>query len=160
MDGIETPEDMNTCIFDAYTLKKFWKNWHMSLNLWIIRYLYTPLGGYKRKYFNTILVFLFVGCIHSLTDNMAVWSIATGFGFVLESLIIEKVWKALPVAKYWFLKYICSYMAGFLYVIQLCINMMGYCYGYHKFMDLFGGFFNLNGFFSKYFICIIYLFWI
>lgn len=148
-DGVETPEDMKTCILNNYSLEGFWKNWHSSLNFWILRYLYFPLGGSKgsklNKFRNTLFSFAFVAITHCLTDYMGVWLIATVFGFTLESIIKETIGNNIFFNKYWIWKYICSYTSGFIFVIELCFNFWSYGFATEKFLKLFSYFFNWKG---------------
>jgi D-alanyl-lipoteichoic acid acyltransferase DltB (MBOAT superfamily) len=51
LDGIETPENMNRCVNNNFTFTGFWRSWHGSLNQWIVRYMYLPLGGRKTQVF-------------------------------------------------------------------------------------------------------------
>ena len=44
----------------------FWKSWHSSFNLWLVQYLYVPLGGNRRRTLNIWPIFLFVALWHDL----------------------------------------------------------------------------------------------
>jgi len=37
MDGIVPPENMVRCMANNYSTMGFWRSWHRSYNLWIIR---------------------------------------------------------------------------------------------------------------------------
>lgn len=37
MDGIDPPENMVRCMANNYSTFGFWRSWHRSYNLWIIR---------------------------------------------------------------------------------------------------------------------------
>lgn len=45
IDGIDPPENLVRCMSNNYSTLAFWRAWHRSYHLWIIRYLYIPLGG-------------------------------------------------------------------------------------------------------------------
>ncbi|KAL2818317.1 MBOAT, membrane-bound O-acyltransferase family-domain-containing protein [Aspergillus granulosus] len=45
VDGLDAPENMFRCMSDNYSPLAFWRGWHRSLNRWIVRYIYVPLGG-------------------------------------------------------------------------------------------------------------------
>ena len=42
------------------TLQGFWKGWHSSFNLWLVRYLYLPLGGARWRALSVWPIFTFV----------------------------------------------------------------------------------------------------
>jgi hypothetical protein len=77
-----------------YSALGFWRSWHRSYNLWIIRYvffqyhlyhliriypggigryIYVPLGGAKNVLINTLLVFSFVALWHDLSFRLLAW---------------------------------------------------------------------------------------
>jgi hypothetical protein len=37
-DGIDPPENMVRCMANNYSALGFWRSWHRSYNLWVIRY--------------------------------------------------------------------------------------------------------------------------
>ena len=61
------------------SIKEFWNRWHISLNQWLTKYIYIPLGGNRkgmiRKYINILIVFFISGLWHG-----------TGFGFIVWGL--------------------------------------------------------------------------
>jgi len=89
-----------------YSTLGFWRSWHRSYNLWIIRfvlvfsihclpwssdlhpgrYIYIPLGGTRNLVFNTILVFSFVALWHDLTFRLLAWGWLVSF-FILPELL-------------------------------------------------------------------------
>ena len=72
---IDCPENMNRCVFYNYSIVQFWKSWHSSFNLWLLRYLYIPLGGSSsNKFINTLIVFTFVALWHDLTWRVFHWA--------------------------------------------------------------------------------------
>jgi D-alanyl-lipoteichoic acid acyltransferase DltB (MBOAT superfamily) len=72
---IDCPENMNRCVFYNYSMVQFWKSWHSSFNLWLLRYLYIPLGGSSsNKFINTLIVFTFVALWHDLTWRVFHWA--------------------------------------------------------------------------------------
>ncbi|KAI9459298.1 MBOAT, membrane-bound O-acyltransferase family-domain-containing protein [Boletus coccyginus] len=62
--GIDPPENMVRC---------FWRSWHRSYNLWIVRYIYIPLGGAKNMAITTVLIFTFVALWHDLSLRLLAW---------------------------------------------------------------------------------------
>ncbi len=37
LDGIDPPENMVRCMANNYSASGFWRSWHRSYNLWIVR---------------------------------------------------------------------------------------------------------------------------
>ena len=58
-DGIYVEENMNRIIYDIFSLEEFFRGMNRSLNRWIVRYLYIPLGGKNKKYVNIWIIFAF-----------------------------------------------------------------------------------------------------
>lgn len=52
----------------------FWKNWHASYNLWLVRYLYVPLGGARRRALAIWPIFTFVAAWHDLEWRLLAWA--------------------------------------------------------------------------------------
>lgn len=85
--GVETPENMPRCINNCHDLESFWKSWHASFNRWLVRYLYIPLGGSRRKLLSIWIVFTFVAVWHDLEWKLISWAWLTCLFFVPEILI-------------------------------------------------------------------------
>ena len=73
VDGIDCPENMIRCVANNYSTTGFWRSWHRSFNLWIIRYLYIPLGGTRYTALITPVIFVFVALWHDLNWRLLVW---------------------------------------------------------------------------------------
>lgn len=80
--GITIPENFNNPYFKT-NVRSFWKNWHISLYMWIVDYIFVPLGGNrvsKAKLFrNIFIVFLIIGIWHGASLNFILWGIYHGF---------------------------------------------------------------------------------
>ncbi|KAM7470144.1 hypothetical protein LguiA_008327 [Lonicera macranthoides] len=87
ISGIETPENMPSCINNCNNLESFWKNWHASFNKWLVRYLYIPLGGSRRKLLNVWAVFTFVAIWHDLEWKLLSWAWLTCIFFIPEMIV-------------------------------------------------------------------------
>lgn len=85
--GIETIENMPNCINNCYSLESFWKSWHASFNKWIVRYMYIPLGGSRKKLFNVWIIFTFVALWHDLEWKLISWAWLTCLFLVPEIVI-------------------------------------------------------------------------
>ncbi|KAI4375861.1 hypothetical protein MLD38_013681 [Melastoma candidum] len=88
--GIETVENMPKCINNCYNLESFWKNWHASYNKWLVRYMYIPLGGARRKLLIIWVVFTFVALWHDLEWKLLSWAWLTCLFYVPE-LVLKSV---------------------------------------------------------------------
>ncbi|GAA5974348.1 hypothetical protein JCM11641_006751 [Rhodosporidiobolus odoratus] len=90
LDGVNPPENMVRCMANNYSTGGFWRSWHRSYNLWVIRYLYIPLGGSSRPLLATLGVFTFVALWHDLQLRLLVW----GWGitlFIVPEMVCKKV---------------------------------------------------------------------
>ncbi|XP_048548167.1 membrane-bound O-acyltransferase gup1-like [Triticum urartu] len=85
--GVETPENMPRCINNCPDLESFWKSWHASFNRWLVRYVYIPLGGSRRKLISVWIVFTFVAVWHDLEWKLISWAWLTCLFFVPEIVI-------------------------------------------------------------------------
>ncbi|XP_052730785.1 membrane-bound O-acyltransferase gup1 isoform X2 [Vigna angularis] len=84
INGIEAPENMPKCINNCHNLEGFWKNWHASFNKWLVRYIYIPLGGSKKKLLNVWVIFTFVAIWHDLEWKLLSWAWLTCLFFIPE----------------------------------------------------------------------------
>ena len=82
----------------SLSVAEFWRRWHMSLNRWLIDYLYIPLGGSRcsksRKYYNTMVTFGLSGLWHGADWGYIVWGLLNGFYIIVESeckILMEKL---------------------------------------------------------------------
>nr|GAT44387.1 predicted protein [Mycena chlorophos] len=85
IDGIDAPENMIRCMANNYSPLGFWRSWHRSYNLWLLRYIYIPLGGQHNVILNTIFVFTFVALWHDLTFKLLAW------GWLASLFVIPEV---------------------------------------------------------------------
>ncbi|EKX41640.1 hypothetical protein GUITHDRAFT_49807, partial [Guillardia theta CCMP2712] len=85
---------MKRCVNNNYSFSGFWRQWHASLNAWIIRYMYIPLGGRKTQasqgdkrrasFWNVWVIFTFVGLWHDLMWRWLAWAWLNCTFFCLE----------------------------------------------------------------------------
>lgn len=91
---------MARCAIGSYTFSQFWKYWHSSLNKWIIRYIYIPLGGNIWCQLTTLrttgrhtqiitiwIIFLFVGLWHDLQYQWVAWALMNCAFFSVEIIV-------------------------------------------------------------------------
>ncbi|KAJ7087379.1 MBOAT, membrane-bound O-acyltransferase family-domain-containing protein [Mycena crocata] len=128
MGGIEAPENMVRCMANNYSTFGFWRSWHRSYNLWIIRYIYIPVGGTNNVIVNTLLVFTFVALWHDLTFRLLAWGWLVSL-FVVPELAARYV---LPESKYgrepWY-RHVCALGAVLNILMMMGANLVGFVVG-------------------------------
>lgn len=76
--------------YKAFSIRDFWKRWHISLTKFLTEYLYIPLGGSKkgklRTYLNTMIVFIVSGIWHGANWTFILWGILHGVFSVFDRL--------------------------------------------------------------------------
>ncbi|GAA6023522.1 hypothetical protein JCM10207_005703 [Rhodosporidiobolus poonsookiae] len=137
LDGIAAPENMVRCMANNYSVSGFWRSWHRSYNLWVIRYLYVPLGGSSRPLLATLGVFTFVALWHDLRLRLLVW----GWGVTLF-VVPEMVGRRLvPASKFgtkpWYRPL--AALGGVLNILLLMTaNLVGFVVGVDGARELWG----------------------
>ena len=104
---------MIRCVANNYSTLGFWRSWHRSYNLWVVRYvvsalcilpacsiltpryIYIPVGGGRNAALSTLLVFTFVALWHDLSFKLLAWGWLVSL-FILPELAARKL---LPFAK-------------------------------------------------------------
>jgi protein-cysteine N-palmitoyltransferase HHAT len=82
---------MVRCMANNYSTLAFWRAWHRSYNLWIIRYIYIPVGGGgKNRLSSMLLVFTFVALWHDLNFKLLAWGWLIVL-FVLPEVIAKRL---------------------------------------------------------------------
>ncbi|KAG5481261.1 hypothetical protein CUR178_06494 [Leishmania enriettii] len=84
LSGIEVPEDMRRCFANTLTVRDFWRDWHASFNLWIVRYMYIPMGGRSRVALSVPPIFLFIAVWHDPALHLIKWAMCIAVIFVAE----------------------------------------------------------------------------
>ncbi|KAK7390873.1 hypothetical protein VNO78_19031 [Psophocarpus tetragonolobus] len=147
VNGIEAPENMPKCVNNCHNLEGFWKNWHASFNKWLVRYLYIPLGGSKKKLLNVWVIFTFVAIWHDLEWKLLSWAWLTCLFFIPE-LVFKSAAKAFQ-AKSSFGECIfreLSAVAGAITITCLMVaNLVGFVVGPRGINWLLSSFLNKEG---------------
>lgn len=133
IDGIDPPENMVRCMSDNYSALAFWRGWHRSLNRWILRYIYIPIGGSGRgkvrAIANYLAVFTFVALWHDINLRLLVWGWLITF-FVLPEVICTllfpaKKWRDRPDAY----RMLCGVGAVGNVLMMMAANLVGFAVG-------------------------------
>lgn len=108
MLNIELPMNFDSP-YKAYSIRDFWKRWHISLTKFLTEYIYIPLGGSKkgvgRTYLNTMIVFLISGIWHGANWTFILWGFLHGAFSVFDRLT-EKWRKNVHPALQWLLTFL------------------------------------------------------
>ncbi|KAF8963140.1 MBOAT, membrane-bound O-acyltransferase family-domain-containing protein [Flammula alnicola] len=128
LDGIDPPENMVRCMVNNYSTFGFWRSWHRSYNLWIIRYIYVPLGGSKNVMVNTVLVFSFVALWHDLTFRLLAWGWLISL-FVVPELAARYILPQSKYGKYPWYRHVCAIGAVFNMLMMVAANLVGFVVG-------------------------------
>ncbi|EGG12029.1 uncharacterized protein MELLADRAFT_32714 [Melampsora larici-populina 98AG31] len=128
LDGVDAPENMVRCMANNYSTLAFWRSWHRSYNLWIVRYIYLPLGGSNNVVPSTILVFTFVALWHDLSLRLLWWGWLVSV-FVIPEVLAKKVFSGSIHEKKWYFRHL-SAIGGTLNVLSMMsANLVGFAIG-------------------------------
>ncbi|CAE8695398.1 unnamed protein product [Polarella glacialis] len=145
-DGVLSPENMNRCMCNNYTVRGFWRAWHRSFNRWLVRYIFVPLGGSRdvsvlRQCVNNGVVFTFVAVWHEPTmlfggqkeRRLLVWGWLFAL-FVLPELLAERFCR-LPAPKAFLAsrplvaRHLTALGGSCCVQMLILANLIGYSYG-------------------------------
>jgi alginate O-acetyltransferase complex protein AlgI len=93
--GINVISNFNRPFF-ATSIAELWRRWHISLILWLTKYIYTPLTFIFRKYkiwgivMAIIITFVFSGIWHGAELTYIVWGFMQGVFLSFEALTRER----------------------------------------------------------------------
>ncbi len=80
--------------YKAFSIRDFWKRWHISLTTFLTKYIYIPLGGNQkgktRTYINIMLVFLISGIWHGANFTFILWGVIHGLLCVFDRVVDGK----------------------------------------------------------------------
>lgn len=62
------------CVCNNFDISGFWRTWHASFNRWLIRYMYIPMGGSKKRLLNVWPIFTFVALWHDFEWHLLKWA--------------------------------------------------------------------------------------
>ena len=130
--GIDVADNMSRCLFNNYGFEGFWRMWHRGYNLWLIRYLYVPLGG-KNNFISVIAVIAFVAFWHDHTIKIVLWAFILVL-FMVPEIAAKRFFSSNfrhLYPKMWF-KYFSAVVSA-VYIYFICIaNLIGFGFGHEK----------------------------
>lgn len=72
------------------SVSEFWRRWHISLNEWLLEYIYIPLGGSRRGFnryvINILITFAISGIWHGSTLAFLIWGLLNGVYIIMEKI--------------------------------------------------------------------------
>ena len=87
--------------YTSFSIREFWRRWHISLSSWFKEYVYIPLGGNKRgvrrTYLNLSIVFLLTGIWHGADVSFILWGLYHVVFNLIERLGLENVLNKIKV---------------------------------------------------------------
>lgn len=112
-----------------YSTLAFWRAWHRSYNLWIIRYIYIPVGGGgKKRLRSMLLVFTFVALWHDLSFKLLTWGWLVCL-FVLPEVGAKWLVSSSRYGERWWYRHICAFGAVFNILLMMIANLVGFVIG-------------------------------
>ena len=145
-DGIYSEENMNRCIYNNYSFEGFWRQWHRSYNVWLIRYMYIPLGGKNKKLFNTFIIFSFVALWHDLKFNLLLWAWTIYLSLIPE-IIIKSYFNREEnqyLNNYMWFRYLRAWFSSIIIILMITANLMGFGIGNKELVDALLNLFKLT----------------
>lgn len=127
-DGIDPPENMIRCMSNNYSTLKFWRSWHRSFNLWILRYLYIPLGGRATSNWNIFPIFAFVAIWHDVNWQLLAWGCLIPL-IILPEILANFVSKRFRLHELKNYRNICAIAAALNIFLMMLCNLVGFSVG-------------------------------
>ncbi|TKY85492.1 hypothetical protein EX895_005654 [Sporisorium graminicola] len=127
-DGVEAPENMVRCMANNYSTLGFWRSWHRSYNLWIVRYIYIPLGGSRNQIPSTLLVFTFVALWHDLSLKLLAWGWLITF-FIVPEVVARKTLPYSVWGQKWWFRHVAAVGGVGNVLMMMTGNLIGFAIG-------------------------------
>ncbi len=72
------------------TLREFWAHWHMSLTRFVQRYVFVPLGGFRRErqYFALAATMMAIALWHDVSRPLVLFGVYHACGLIVERALI------------------------------------------------------------------------
>jgi D-alanyl-lipoteichoic acid acyltransferase DltB (MBOAT superfamily) len=147
MDGICCEDNINRCVYNNYSFEGFWRQWHRSFNIWLIRYMYIPMGGSKYKFINTFIIFSFVALWHEMKFHLLVWAWSIYLTLIPEIIIkryFTKKERQYLTDYFWF-RYLRAFACSIDILLMTSSNLVGYGFEEGEILESFKEIFNFAG---------------
>ncbi|KAN0092559.1 MBOAT, membrane-bound O-acyltransferase family domain containing protein [Tylopilus felleus] len=126
--GIDPPENMVRCMANNYSTLGFWRSWHRSYNLWVVRYIYVPLGGTKNIGITAALIFTFVALWHDLSFRLLAWGWLVSL-FILPELLATTLVPKSKFGQYGWYRHVCACGGVINVLTMITANLVGFVIG-------------------------------
>ena len=108
MFNIRIPVNFNSP-YKARNIHEFWRRWHMTLNRFLTKYVYFPLGGSRKgeiiTWLNILLVFFISGFWHGAGWTFIIWGMLHGIASVGLRIIKKYTKLQMPFLLSWFITF-------------------------------------------------------
>lgn len=128
LDGVDAPENMIRCMANNYSALAFWRSWHRSYNLWVVRYIYIPVGGARNLLPAVLLVFTFVALWHDLSFTLLTWAWLVTL-FIAPEVLATYLLPARRFGKYAWYRHVCAIGAVGNILMMMTANLVGFVVG-------------------------------
>lgn len=93
MFGIDIPVNFDSP-YKSRNIIEFWRRWHITLNKFLTKNIYIPLGGSRkgrvRTYVNLLIVFLISGIWHGAGVTFIIWGCMHGLMVVCTRMVMNR----------------------------------------------------------------------
>lgn len=119
----------------------------MSYNRWLVRYLYIPLGGARRRLLNMWPTFIFVAMWHDLDPKLLGWAVISCTFAIPETLCkaVARSERLLMWRDTWQYRMACGLAATANIIVLMVANLIGFVVGTSGIRDFLGDIFNADG---------------
>lgn len=97
--GIRLPINFNDP-YRSYSVRDFWRRWHITLGYFLAKYVYIPLGGsrkgIRRTCINLLIIMFISGFWHGAGVCFILWGLWHGVGMVVNRLYEHFELKLIP----------------------------------------------------------------
>lgn len=80
--------------YQSKSIREFWRRWHITLNQFLTKYVYIPLGGNRNGTFRTLrnilIVFFLSGLWHGANWTFILWGVCHGIILMIETLFSNR----------------------------------------------------------------------
>ncbi len=125
MLGMRISENFNYP-YTSFSVREFWRRWHMTLSSWFRDYVYIPAGGSRRgrgrTLFNIFIVFLLTGIWHGADMSFVIWGLFFAALVIFERLLPDGLTERGPLKAAGWLYTLFAVMMGWVLFRAPCLK--------------------------------------